>query len=390
MVWELGGGYGHYARLLPLARLLQSTGHDVVLALRDLTRVHSLVPNSALTLIQAPMWPMPLESRRPPYSYAEILLHFGFADAEALQGPVDAWRRLFMLIQPALIVFDHAPTALLAARGFPARKMTLSGGFETPPATQPMPAMRWWEQPQPERLLRSEMQALATCNTVLNRHGQPPLSALMDLLDVDVRVLCTLAELDHYPTRGSDAHYWGPMTLWDARGVPCWPADGTRVFAYIDPAYPGFDKLVAALQVSTYSTVLHAPGLRRVSCESMAGPNLVIASQPVSLYHARAQAEIFICHGPGTAMAGLLGGVVPLMLPRHVEQFMVSMRLLTSGLTKHVIFDPDQADFRAILGDTLNDQGLRSRVSAFAARYPYVRPEATLQAVAQRGNALLA
>ena len=36
-VWELGAGYGHLGRLLPVALQLRERGHEVVFALRDLT-----------------------------------------------------------------------------------------------------------------------------------------------------------------------------------------------------------------------------------------------------------------------------------------------------------------------------------------------------------------
>ncbi len=50
--WELGGDYGHFARLLPVALALRARGHDVVFAVRDLMGAETLV--RACSLISSP------------------------------------------------------------------------------------------------------------------------------------------------------------------------------------------------------------------------------------------------------------------------------------------------------------------------------------------------
>src|SRR5438445_13046775 len=115
--WELGTGYGHLGSVLPLAVRLRARGHEVVFARRDLTPPERFLGRRGFALLQAPVW---LSERRGldlPVSYAEMLANFGFLDRAGLTGMVKAWRQLYALVQPDLLVIDHAPTALLAVRG---------------------------------------------------------------------------------------------------------------------------------------------------------------------------------------------------------------------------------------------------------------------------------
>ena len=55
-------------------------------------------------------------------NFAHLLYNNGFYDADSLKATVQAWRELYETVRPDLIVFDHSPTALLAACGFQAKK----------------------------------------------------------------------------------------------------------------------------------------------------------------------------------------------------------------------------------------------------------------------------
>ena len=65
--WELGGDYGHLARLLPVAQALKAGGHEVVFAVRDLLgaeailaphqiRSNTIAPTFIETPLTAPMF----------------------------------------------------------------------------------------------------------------------------------------------------------------------------------------------------------------------------------------------------------------------------------------------------------------------------------------------
>jgi len=202
-VWELGAGYGHVGSVLPLAVELKGRGHEIIFALRDLAHAERFLGRRGFPLLQAPIWITPRRGPDLPVNYAEMLANFGFLDRLGLTGMVKAWRSLYALVQPDLTVIDHAPTALLAARGTGMRRILVGTGFYSPPRTSPMPSLRPWLNVPPERLLESERQVVATINELSGDLGMKPLDVLADLFDADADFLCTFAELDHYPRAGA-------------------------------------------------------------------------------------------------------------------------------------------------------------------------------------------
>ena len=105
-VWELGGDYGHFARLLPVALALRARGHEVVFAVRDLMGAETLVRPHGIESFQAPLWLRKVARLPDPISYPEMLMRFGFLNATALTGVCRAWRSLITVLstmrKPAL------------------------------------------------------------------------------------------------------------------------------------------------------------------------------------------------------------------------------------------------------------------------------------------------
>ena len=113
--WELGGDYGHLSRLLPIALELRQRGHTPVFLVRDLLGAETLLTPHGIAALQAPLWLGRVNGLPEPIGYPEMLMRFGYLNAQALTGVCRAWRHLFALLKPDLLVLDHAPTALLAS-----------------------------------------------------------------------------------------------------------------------------------------------------------------------------------------------------------------------------------------------------------------------------------
>src|SRR5690242_8008310 len=115
MTWELGAGYGHLAPLLALAKPLKAKGHEIAFAARDLKTAATLLGGTGIAVHQAPanLEPAPGLAL---HSFPQILLNTCFDDPEKLHARVQAWRKLYTDFKPDLLVSDHSPTALLAAR----------------------------------------------------------------------------------------------------------------------------------------------------------------------------------------------------------------------------------------------------------------------------------
>jgi UDP:flavonoid glycosyltransferase YjiC (YdhE family) len=385
--WELGANLGHLGQLALLAEKLRAQGHEPMFALRDVTSAERIA--GGFPFVQAPVWP----SRRPsastsPCSYPEIMQHYGFADCEGLLAMVRAWRRLFEWTAPETIVFDHAPTALLAARGLPITRVLYGVGFSSPPRVCPMPNFRVWEDVPLARLESSESRVLETVNGVLTRLGEQSLRALHELFDADHDFLCTFPELDHYPGRRG-GEYCGPVFQTEAPTMPVWPAQGTkRICVYMRQGMPGFGVLCEALSALPYAVLWIAPGADTAVMQRHQSPRLAFTDKPVDLSRAAAQADAAVLYGShGTTAAMLLAGLPLALFPNHVEQMLVSGNVARLGACSVLSPSATVDDVRASVVAIVEEPRYRQRAVAFAAKYSSFDPQRVADCVARKISA---
>ena len=80
--WELGGGLGHLARHLELARALAARKHQVLFAVKDLAQAQTLLKESGFGYFQSPQLARAQTLQRPMCSFADVLAFHGMADAD--------------------------------------------------------------------------------------------------------------------------------------------------------------------------------------------------------------------------------------------------------------------------------------------------------------------
>jgi UDP:flavonoid glycosyltransferase YjiC (YdhE family) len=329
MCWELGGDLGHVARMKPLAEALHRHGHRVSFILRDCLPAERLLDPERFNWFQAPYQSEAVPKPRvPTRNLAEVMYNTGFHNPRNVAARVRAWRALYTLLDPDLLVFDHSPTALLAARGLKIPRIVLGTGFGIPPAVSPFPAFAAGDAG--EDLTALETRVTATVNSALQSLGGAPLARLADIYTAEANVFFTLRELDHYPARDA-GDYWGP-TQQDAGVDPQWPpGTGKRVFAYLK-SFDTLSALLTTLRDAGHPTLIYlgkgADDIRR----SFEGGNLAFSDRPVDLRAAVAAADLVVCHsGHGTVSAALLAGKPLLLLPLNMEQRMLSARVMEAG-----------------------------------------------------------
>lgn len=329
MCWELGGDLGHVARMKPLAEALHARGHRVSFVVREPVSADKLLDPKRFAWFQAPYQTQAVPSPLlPPRNFAAVMHNTGFHSEQALLGRLHAWRNLYAGLKPDLLVFDHSPTALLAARGIRTRRIVLGTGFGIPPDASPLPLFDPKDD-SPE-IAAAEQGVLGVANAALSALGEPSLVRIADIYAAQAALYFTFKELDHYgPRDGAD--YWGP-TQQDA-GIPtAWPGGtGKRVFAYLKP-FENLPALLKTLQEAGHPTLIYLGKGSDAARRQFQGGNLAFSERPVDLNAAVAKADLVVCHsGHGTISAALLKGRPLLLLPLNMEQRMLSARVMEMG-----------------------------------------------------------
>lgn len=389
--WELGDGYGHTNCVLPLARELSRRGHQITFALKDLSHAQVLLGNTPFSYVQSPLWlPLATGLPSPPLSYSEILHRFGYLDPQGLGSMVRAWRQLYQLVQPDLLIADHAPTALLAASGLGVPRTLMGNGFFSPLRLNPMPNLRPWLDVPQSRLVQSDAVALITINQVLAELELPPLHCLSDLFAVEEDFLCTFAELDHYPNR-EFARYWGPVFSLEGVAVPEWPiAPGLRLFAYLHHRHRDFQSILQALHRLPNPVLIHAPGIPESLVQRYQTETLRFSTQPLNMAQVRQTCDVGICHaGHGTTTALLLAGIPLLLLPMHLEAYLLSQRVVELGAGLLVSPEASSPDYAHLIQQLLENPTFAERARAFASRYADFDQTIQLGAMADRCEELM-
>lgn len=388
IAWELGGGLGHVSNLLPLAKHLAARGHAVHVALRDLSlaRYFSDLP--------VEIWQAPFKNSRPqggvpePRTFADILCNCGFGEAAELKALVTAWRQLFKASEPALVLAEHSPSALLAAHASDLAAVMLGVGFCCPPAETPCRDLRPWLRKPLEISYQAEQRALANSNHVLTMLKAEPLNSLAELF-ARVRQTCllTIPELDPFGPRSTE-DYFGAWAHWGGH-PPIWPKfPGQQIFAYLKP-FPALLQLLALLGELRLPTIVVGDGVDERLQRKHARSWLAFSRARQDMRMAAAECDVAICNANhGTTYALLQAGKPGLYLPLHLEQTLTAQALMQRGLgVAASIRKPEQIAVR--LTQLLHDGQLATNCQQLAAHLAAHDPELQQQRLIARIEELL-
>ena len=392
--WELGGGLGHLGPFRPIAERLAARGHEVTIAACDVERVNAVFGSRPVTIVQAPLCVKTYGGLAdPPLNYAEILMRYGYLDAPLLGGLLRAWHGLLELARADLVIADHAPTALLAARGRGTPRALFGNPFVVPPVVSPTPSMRSWVDVPPERLASSDASVLDAINKSLPGDA-PRLAALHQIFDGALRLYMGLPELDPYGPRDPD-EYLGLYTAVVGSRQVAWP-DGTgpRVFVYLHADYRHIEATLAALPASGARCFVYLLGGTPALWQKYQGPRLAFSAEPVDLGAAVAGCDLYIGHGStGGVISVLRAGKPMLLLPSQLEQFLLASILEKLGVARLVHPDAQPPDIAGTLGLALGEPGLARAAREFALRHrePAVdtiaeRTAGRIEALARQGT----
>jgi len=368
--WELGANLGHVGVFAPVAKRLLQAGHRVRFAARETGTVTAITRDIAAQLIQAPYLTETV-STAPPLSYPEILLRFGLGTPAVLQGHVEAWRAIFELTGTHLIIADHAPAVLVAARTAGIPVMLFNSGFFVPPREAPLPALRNWQPTPRQTLIDSELRLLDSINQCLRRFGAEPIGAAWELFDVAEPTLIGFPEFDHYDRQGKIS-YWGYVGNADMGDPPLWPAmPGKKIFAYLRASSKHFAEAINALVNARQPTLLYCPDAPSEVQKLLASTTHIRHVQrPVNLVPTADQADLLVSYAAFSTTCGFIHAGKPcLLLPGHLEQFLFSRRVEAGGFGLVVHPETGTQSVAAKLQDLLVNPVYRQNCDQFRQRY---------------------
>lgn len=370
--WELGGGYGHIAGFKPLAEKLIAKGYRVSALLRDTSSAHQFFKEMPVRYVNAPIWGQKKRYAAPTISYADIIKRCGYDSTESLLPLVQQWRKKLCTYDTSLIIADHAPTALIAARTLKLPAALFGTGFFSPPLVCPLPSITPWLNTSPNFLQHIEAEVLEVINSVLRHFAVDELDYLYQLFDVDENFLCTLPELDHYShSHRSTEEYWGPRFL-DTSGIEAsWPKNGKKnIFIYTHNKYDLLDSLLLSLKGVDANILIHFAGMEKTATERYTEENICFSLEPVQIKSMEGKADLVICHaGHGTVAATLLMGIPLLLIPTQLEQLLLAGKLNRLNLSNTIDIRAKQVEFGKAIKYALNDRECEKRVKLFAKHY---------------------
>lgn len=367
--WEIGGELGHISRLSAIVRELERRGYRVILALKDLSRALPFFRDGDATLLQAPVWLPKITMQRPIACLADSLLLLGYLEPDPLDCLVRAWRSLFDLVRPDLVIYDYSPTAMLAFSDKALPKIQVGSGFCDPVPGHPI--ADWRPYTSADQLVqRQEQRVLQVINEVRQRHQWPPLPCLADMFAADKVLITNLREFDPYGKvrRGVYCLASAPS------GKPpvSFPEGRPRVVVYLKPAYPQIRLLLGALARCAAQVFIVCPMGPVDLLQSVASERLQFTTELVDLPGAIAQADLFIGHGnAGTLREALIANTPILVLPIQLEQLLMGQKVRALGLGELVEKIESEVNLAARIDELLQRRdACRQAIAALLAAYP--------------------
>ena len=361
--WEMGANLGHLTRDLPLARACRDAGYEVFMAVNNLNTATTLLGQEGFTLLQVPVL-RPLPGLPPPINFASMLLQQGYQDTPALNGALQGWLSLLKLIQPQAMVYNHAPTALLAARLMDVPVLLIGTGFEIPPEGTPLPSFMPWKAIPLATHIEVEQRLLGLLNPILSKHRKPSISNLSELLLSHSPLLTTFSGLDPFGPR-HNAHYIGPLyALPEVPEINWQQPKRPHILIYLRPGILGVEALLEALQSMDAEIICAVPGLPREWSRRF--PNLRFYPHAVNLSQLLPASRLMICYGAGTIGTSLLAGVPVLVIPQMTEQYLTGLALERLGAGMMLHQDRSVAHCKSVLHQLLSKPDFRAAAHNFA------------------------
>lgn len=321
--WELGEDYGHLGKVIALTKEFAEQPIEFYMASKDLSITSKIDWPANVKLIQAPVWLRSNKLAPKATSYAEILLYKGYDSYHHLKTLTNAWSHIFDLISPDLILFDHSPSALVAASRLEIPKIIISNPFLTPPPGTSVINLAPNIEFDKTKALKIHQWVISIINLVRQDYHAHPIEAIGDLFMADATFLSGFSETDYFSDYRSDVTYCGPaLTVSIGTEDPQWkPGLSQKSIAYLkhrDPRSRLILQILASVQARTLCFYLES---KLEDIKEFSGTSLNVSNIPFNLTNAFTEVVAVICHGgQGIVNEALRRGIPLILAPTQAEQ----------------------------------------------------------------------
>lgn len=393
LAWEIGSGFGHITKLAPIARALHAhtsiDACELTFAIKEPTAATLFADDVDCRVLQAPFHPVKSHANRgTPLVYSDDLRACGYADADVLTGLLRAWRDLYDLLDPDVLIVDSAPTALVAARGFDISCVSLAGGYGAPPRTAPLSPIPYWTSVSEAQRAKHEHETLRVLNQACERFNLPPYAHFFEVLEgAELAYVASFEGIDHYPDRAaaerdtaqrlgrsfSPQKYIGPLLVQDRGLQTTWDASAQhRILGYLPRHHPGLEPCLKALSGFPSSThvILAVPGIAPALVRKYGRPHVRIFDQALRIRSLLADCDVGISHGGiGITHSFALAGCPQLVFPFHVEQVMVARALGRLRIGRGMVGQHAAGDILKWMKEVLHNPQYHAHAQKFAEQH---------------------
>lgn len=346
-IWELGGNLGHLMNLKYFVDSALSHGHEVAVACKELHHLNQVFPTDQLKIFQSPYhWRKPPKSQFPYICYAQVATS-RFANYGELAILCDAWESIFKSVKPDIVIYDHAPSALISSIGKGWQKLIIGSAFIVPGCDQTylgiFPGIKSTRE---NRLLlqRANQRLRQMVDRFLKNRDRPPIGSLKELFtQADRLLLLTTPEMDYYgPRKTSENIEYLGIDITDTGTTPHWPAGGEyKVFCYIEN-FPRLEKLLDLLNHTQLSVIIY--GVSAPKNPQKPFKQLYFSDKPLNIREVLKHADLVINMGNhSTSLQAMLANTPQLMIPGHQEQLFNARQVVAQG--RGIILDRNSESF---------------------------------------------
>lgn len=370
-IWEQGSNLGHLGNLRQVALRSIERGHQVWVLAKDLENVHRLFSDLPVHIMQSPVKRTAGDDgKRILQSFSQLIRHSCYRDRKDLKTYVQAWRSVFEVLKPDIVFYDHSPLALVASWGLTFTKVLLGSGFTLPPTETPLFGVFPTVSNTQQQLIKNRQQEQTLLEDIASVYNELDLSGFNQVADIyrqaDHVIRLTIPEFDHFGPRPVG----GYVGVWPSFGGAelCWSGvKKYKVFAYLQP-FVQLPVLLDQLVEANAEVVIYSPSLKQKDRQRLASSLVKFSDDPLDLQSVAGQVDFAITHGNHDTSTQLsLAGTPLLLIPRHQEQQLFSLRLQRLGVG--VSSFQDQASYASEINELLNNSSYRENAVALQKKY---------------------